>query len=227
MSEYRVGGWYPFSDALGNITDPKTTVVVGAILCALAEGQLEGFSFDPSNLGLVSTARYIGEMEINGQIKKDKVWFCVDPQKARFRPKRRKFLLGPVICRFQAAPQERWTTTRFYFLEFVNDDVRREYSRFLPFTVKMVLNFPKRKMTIIKRAAARDEGEFFIEEITGKNGETPSGKILEMRLQTLPRNEGFWMDTGIVFVRIIWRTKWNFLNIVKVWQKPAKMPVTG
>ena len=59
MSEYRVGGWYPFSDALGNITDPKTTVVVGAILCALAEGQLEGFSFDPSYLGLVSTARYI------------------------------------------------------------------------------------------------------------------------------------------------------------------------
>lgn len=199
MSEYRVGGWYPFSDALGNITDPKTTVVVGAILCALAEGQLEGFSFDPSNLGLVSTARYIGEMEINGQIKKDKVWFCVDPQKGEVSPKKAEISFGgPLSVGFRQLPQERWTTTRFYFLEFVNDDVRREYSRFLPFTVKMAFELPEKEDDDNKGAAARDEGEFFIEEITGKNGETPSGKILEMRLQTLPRNEGFWMDTGIV-----------------------------
>ena len=78
MGEYRVGGWYPFSDALGRMTDPKTTVVVGAILCTLAEGQLEGFSFDPSTLRLRSTARYIGEMELSGQIKRPKVWFEVD-----------------------------------------------------------------------------------------------------------------------------------------------------
>ena len=94
--------------------------------------------------------------------------------------------MGPVICRFQAAPQERWTTTRFYFLEFVNDDVRREYSRFLPlYSTKWLLNFPEKEDDDNKGAAARDEGEFFIEEITGKNGETPSGKILEMRLRDI------------------------------------------
>ncbi len=62
----------------------------------------------------------------------------------------------------------------------------------------MAFELPEKEDDDNKGAAARDEGEFFIEEITGKNGETPSGKILEMRLQTLPRNEGFWMDTGIV-----------------------------
>lgn len=41
MRRYHVGSWYPFPDTLGRIQDPKTTVVVGAILCALAEGHIE------------------------------------------------------------------------------------------------------------------------------------------------------------------------------------------
>lgn len=197
MSEYRVGGWYPFSDSLGNITDPKTTVVVGAILCTLAEGQLEGFSFDPSNLGLVSTARYIGEMEINGQIKNDKVWFCVDPENGEVKPEKAEISFGgPLAVGFRQLPQERWTTTRFYFLEFKSDDVRRENSRQLPFNVKMTFELSDEDDDSEERA--RDEGEFVIEEIVGKNGDSLSHNILEMRLQTLPRNEGFWMDTGIV-----------------------------
>ncbi len=56
----------------------------------------------------------------------------------------------------------------------------------------------KKTRSVIRGVLTLETLEFFIEEITGKNGETPSGKILEMRLQTLPRNEGFWMDTGIV-----------------------------
>ncbi|MDD4701823.1 MAG: virulence factor SrfB, partial [Desulfovibrio sp.] len=78
MRSYHAGSWYPFADAQGRITDPKTTVVVGAILCALADGHLEGFSFDSGALHLTSTARYIGEMDINSQLKKPKVWFAVD-----------------------------------------------------------------------------------------------------------------------------------------------------
>lgn len=38
MRRYHVGSWYPFPDTLGRIQDPKTTVVVGAILCALPKG---------------------------------------------------------------------------------------------------------------------------------------------------------------------------------------------
>lgn len=60
MRDFRVGSWYPFADNRGEITDPKTTVVVGAILCALSEGHLEGFSFDTGSLFLKSTARFIG-----------------------------------------------------------------------------------------------------------------------------------------------------------------------
>lgn len=192
MGDYRVGAWYPFADALGNITDPKTTVVVGAILCALAEGQLEGFSFDPSSLTRSSTARFIGEMELNGQIKKDKVWFEVDPEKNRIESQVEGISFsGPLSVGFRQLPVERWTTTRFYFLEFANENYRRENSRALPFRVRLELQLPEE--------GGEDEGKFVITEIEGKNGETISQKALEMRLQTLPRDEGFWMDTGIIY----------------------------
>ncbi len=127
MGKYRVGTWYPFADALGNVTDPKTTVVVGAILCALAEGQLEGFSFDPSNLSLHSTAKYIGEMELNGQIRTPKIWFDVDVLSREEQVYQRTIVFGgPIAVGFRQLPVERWTTTRFYILEFCNEEVRHK-----------------------------------------------------------------------------------------------------
>lgn len=198
MGDYRVGGWYPFSDALGNMTDPKTTVVVGAILCALAEGQLEGFSFDPHGLTLSSTARYIGEMELNGQIRKSKVWFTVDPERRTVEPPVAEIRFsGPMAVGFRQLDAERWTTTRYYFLEFVNDDARRENAHLLPFTVKLRLVLPGEDGAGADAGAG--EGEFVIEEIRDRNGDTVPNKVLDMRLQTLPRDEGFWMDTGIVY----------------------------
>lgn len=201
MGDYRVGGWYPFSDALGNMTDPKTTVVVGAILCALAEGQLEGFSFDPHGLRLTSTARYIGEMELNGQIRANKVWFTVNPERRSVEPPVAEVAFsGPMAVGFRQLAAERWTTTRYYFLEFVNDDARRENAHLLPFTVRLRLTLPEEDETVSSGAdAGAGEGEFLIEEVVGRGGESPSGKVLDMRLQTLPRDEGFWMDTGIVY----------------------------
>lgn len=203
MGSYRVGGWYPFSDALGRMTDPKTTVVVGAILCTLAEGQLEGFSFDPYNLTLQSTARFIGEMELNGQIKKPKVWFTVDVQNTKGDTLQRDVTFGgPIAVGFRQLDVERWTTTRFYFLEFVNEDVRRTYASRLPFTVKLTLTIPdleERDVTLPDTDGnERDEGEFSIEEVLDCQGNTISN-ALEIRLQTLPRDEGFWLDTGIVY----------------------------
>lgn len=194
MSDYRVSAWYPFADAMGNVTDPKTTVVVGAILCALAEGQLEGFSFDPHNLGLTSTARHIGEMELNGQIKKNKIWFEVQPEKSIVEPEEREILFnGPISVGFRQLAAERWTTTRFYMLDYVNSQDLLPGSIRLPLKVRLKLNLPE------EDTADRDEGEFEIDEIVDADGNSPPGKLLEMRLQTLPRDDGFWMDTGVVY----------------------------
>ncbi len=202
MIEYRMGEWYPFSDALGHMTDPKTTVVVGAILCTLAEGQLEGFSFDPSTLRLRSTARYIGEMELNGQIKRPKIWFEVDVNDAQEREYEHKIsFAAPIAIGFRQIDAERWTTTRFYFLEFVNDEARRFYASRLPFslTIQLVVSELTEDSTDGLESTSRDEGEFFIKEAEDRDGNPITvSNILDIRLQTLPRNEGFWLDTGVV-----------------------------
>ncbi|MBQ7607762.1 MAG: virulence factor SrfB [Desulfovibrionaceae bacterium] len=201
MGKYRVGTWYPFADALGNVTDPKTTVVVGAILCALAEGQLEGFSFDPESLSLHSTAKYIGEMELNGQIRAPKVWFDVDVQASEERTYQRSIVFGgPIAVGFRQLAVERWTTTRFYILEFENEDVRHKYAQGLPFTVTLELRVQAlEEDERTENDTERDEGEFTILEVIDCNG-NPVHNALSIRLQTLPRDEGFWLDTGIVYL---------------------------
>ncbi|WP_337810046.1 virulence factor SrfB, partial [Desulfovibrio sp.] len=44
----------------------------------------------------------------------------------------------------------------------------------------------------------RSEGEFSITAITDNAGNFVSPRDLEIRLQTLPTDEGYWLDTGVV-----------------------------
>jgi len=197
MCQFRVGSWYPFADALGNISDPKTTVVVGAILCALAEGHLEGFSFDTVSLKLKSTARYIGEMDLNGQIKTNSVWFNVDVDSKKDQELSRDVLMnGPLPVGFRQLEVDRWTTTRFHLIDFATEEARRKASGRLPY--KLALKFSLAELDDSEESQ-RDEGELIIEEITDKSDVSVNRRDVEVRLQTLPLDEGYWLDTGIVF----------------------------
>lgn len=208
MNEYKVGGWYPFSDPMGNITDPKTTVVVGAILCALAEGQMEGFSFDANRISLNSTARYIGEMELDGQIKKEKVWFVVeDPNTGKLnRDQYEMEFSGPTPIGFRQLAAERWTTTRFYQMEFASQQAWSKYKNSAPLKVTLEFHVPSKEDFYESQSLSDDmepdEGEFEIVSIKDKNGEeipfSPRNPVLRARLQTLPSDAGFWMDTGVI-----------------------------
>lgn len=202
MGEYRVDTWYPFADSGGVITDPKTTVVVGAILCSLAEGHLEGFSFDPSGLVPTSTARFIGEMDTNGQIKKEKVWFEVDvSSKAEKTYTKDVAFAGPIAVGFRLLGVERWTTTRFYILDFTKEDSRQNSTDKIPFTISLSLTLRETEEDETGRALDtldRDEGEFRIEEITDRYGNPVKTGDVDIRLQTLPLDEGVWLDTGII-----------------------------
>ena len=202
MGSYHVGAWYPFADVHGNMTDPKTTVVVGAILCALAEGRLEGFSFNPSQLSVQSTARYIGEMELNGQIKKAKVWYEVDVKDTRAREYTKEISFsGPISVGFRQLEIERWSTTRFYAIDFASEEFQQKYKNVTPLRVKLVLSIKEIDDDTPgdMEHTERDEGEFYIDEITDCNGDSVNIKALDIRLQTLPRDEGFWLDTGIIY----------------------------
>lgn len=197
MSRYHVGNWYPFADALGRITDPKTTVVAGAILCALAEGQLQSFSFDTASLRLKSTARHIGEVDESGRLWDSKVWFRdvdVDSTKEPLREHKVQFS-APISVGFRQVGVERWPTTRFYMINFSSEDARRASVRKTPYTLTLKLEIPEQDPDKI---IDLDEGGLIIEEVVDAAGETVPKSHVCAQLQTLPMDEGYWLDTGMI-----------------------------
>ncbi|MBO4312823.1 MAG: virulence factor SrfB [Desulfovibrio sp.] len=205
MRTYKVGPWYPFADSFGNIVDPKTTVIAGAILCALAENSMEGFAFDATALKLSSTARYIGELDTTGQLSRDKVWFTVDIDKKQEAVYERKGdgaveFSAPIVLGFRQLEAERWTATRFYRMEFATEEAARRAQGKTPYHIDLSLSVSE-----IEDDAGtdqiRDEGEFQIEEIRDRLGEGVSSNDIVILLRTLKKeeDEGCWLDTGILY----------------------------
>ena len=104
------------------IDDPKTSAVVGGMLCALAEGQIEGFLLRSSRFTLRSTARFIGEMEISGQIMNERLLYAdidLENRPAGEETAVMRFY-APTFVGFRQLALERWTATPLYYLEFLD-----------------------------------------------------------------------------------------------------------
>ncbi len=203
MREYHVGNWYPFADAHGRITDPKTTVVVGAILCALAEGHLESFSFDVNKLRLSSTARYVGELDTSGKLLKPKVWFEVDVDNTDTIELEHTVTFSTLLpIGYRQVDAERWPTTRYHLLDFSSEDARTRAAGRTPYQVQLRLYVAPidDEQMYNKNHDDRDEGDFFIENIMDNQGNSVKSSDLEIRLQTMQIDEGYWLDTGIINV---------------------------
>ncbi|MBX9701292.1 MAG: virulence factor SrfB, partial [Acetobacteraceae bacterium] len=201
MGGYPAGSWYPFRDAAGRVEDPKTTAAVGAMLGALAEGRLEGFLMRTSRLAMRSTARYLGRMELSGQILRQNV-LLEDPDRVPDRKGAPGAEVGfamefraPVFLGFRQLDLERWTATRLYMLEYANPD-----------------NVPKLKLPLtlkIRRADIDDpedagaetlREDFRIDEILDAEGDPQHVSIVRIRLQTEKAEAGYWRDTGALAV---------------------------
>lgn len=200
LHRYRVGNWYPFRDAQGRIADPKTTAVMGAMLCALAEGQLEAFSLHTGDLRPRSTARYVGEMELSGQILEDKLFFRdLDLDLSEDRQIDHTFdFYAPIFVGFRQLPVERWPATPFYRLGFSSPAAIANARNRLPYRV--TLSFTTRAPGGSGVPQDIDEGEFRITDIIAADGGPVRRDELTLRLQTLKSEEGYWLDTGILTI---------------------------
>lgn len=200
MHLFRIGDWYPFRSARSLIDDPKTTAAVGAMLCALAEGQLPNFALQTGRFRLRSTARYIGELELSGQLKADKVFLAdldVDAREEVERSCRIEFY-APVFIGFRQLPIERWGATPFYRLAFRDSVAIANARNRLPYQVELTYRLIPPEEDAAGGDA--DEGEFVIEAIESSDGFPVSNNDLELRLQTLKSEDGYWIDTGIFTV---------------------------
>ncbi len=201
MHHYGVGGWYPFRDSAGRIDDPKTTAAVGAMVCALAEGRLEGFLLRTSRLGVRSTARFLGRMELSGQILRRNVLVREPDRPATAAPgaapPELEFTMqfrAPVFLGFRQLDLERWPATRLYAVEYSNPDSVPRLKLPLTLTLRRAEIDPERA-----DAEARRE-TFEVVEITDAEGDTLRRTEVQLRLQTEKSEAGYWRDTGALAV---------------------------
>lgn len=195
MHDYDVGTWYPFRDNNSRISDPKTTAAVGAMLYTLAEGYLESFLVRASQIRMKSTARFIGELEISGQIRTGNVFLSeVDLDAAA--GDREKLcsiaFFAPIFIGFRQLPLERWPASPLYRMEFSNPDSTARLA--LPLTVKL-----ERAAVEDGREEARED--FKITDIVDAGGDSLRPTDVRLRLQTLKSEAGYWLDTGILTIR--------------------------
>jgi len=207
MHQYSVSARYPFVNH-GRIEDPKTTVVVGAIICALAEGSLEGITIDTSMFDPQPTTRYLGLLDGRGQLDRQHVWF---PEINVFSEDRLELekvvdFNAPVPVGFRQLSTPRWTTTRLYSLEYTGVEHQREAYGRLPYKVTLQYIMEpfeepdegQRRRLDRKR---RTEGRLRVAQVEDSTGAAVNKKALQVRLQTLRHDDGYWLDTGLLDVK--------------------------
>lgn len=192
MHRYRVGEKYPFRDAANRIDDPKTTAAVGAALCVQAEGRLRNFMLRTGRLSMRSTARYIGKMDNNGQIREENVVLRnLDLDGPPAQDVSFKIAFQTVTqLGFRQLPIARWTATPLYVMEFANPDDAHRMD--LPLTVTVA----RREIDPDAPEAEMQRETFSVDEITDASGATQRNGDVRLRLQTLDDGDGYWRDTG-------------------------------
>jgi hypothetical protein len=200
MNSYRVEGWYPFWSPGGVISDPKTTGVVGAMLCALSEGDLLNFHCNTSKLKPASTVKYVGEMQSTGQIMNENLFFKgIDLDANASEEQMATFKFGaPMFVGFRQIALERWKATPFYFLSF-STQVAKENARKkgLPYTIS--LSYKRAPISLVNTIEGEiyDEGIFKIDQIIAADGSNVRPDDLVLELRTLRDESGHWLDTGL------------------------------
>jgi hypothetical protein len=204
MHEYQVGTWYPFRDRDNrHIGDPKTTTAVGGMLCALAESQLTNFTLMTGRLGLRSTAKYLGELDMMGRLLDGKVYFSeldLDNRDLR-REQRASFkYYAPMRLGYRQLPVERWIATPLYRLR-VRTGLESSQPR-LPIEITIEREIDGTTTNELPEELIKSESmkeEFKIGDAFDANGIDVRNKI-EFMLDTLPSEQGYWIDTGILSV---------------------------
>lgn len=193
LHEYRVGAWYPFRDARLRVEDPKTTVAVGAMIAALAQSQLPDFSFRSDLLRSKSIAKFIGKLDGGGRLQKeDLVYRDVDLDNREYELPEISFeFRGPMWLGARQLDLVRWPAARLYALEFAKPEYAERHARETPFKIALSRVKPKDK-------DSGDVERFRLRQVTNRDGRAVALDRLTLRLQTLPRREGYWLDTGML-----------------------------
>lgn len=204
LHQYQAGAWYPFRDRDNRrIGDPKTTTAVGGMLCALAESQLTNFTMFTNRLGLRSTAKYIGELESDGRLDEDRVCFRdidLDRQRTSADESATIRYYAPMRLGYRQLAVERWIATPLYRLR-LRPGVDLKSIR-LPIEIMLERSPEAPPDEDVPDALLLSEAikeDFRIVNANDQNG-TDLTNRMELVLDTLASEQGYWLDTGILSI---------------------------
>ena len=203
LSDYRTDTWFPFRTGDNQrIADPKTCTAVGGMLCVLAERQIENFTLYTNRLSMRSTARFIGPIEKNGQLKTDNVLFSdvdLDAQPGGENEQADLKYHTRMRIGFRQLALERWTTTPLYRLDFLGNDDFSQDSKPFTLTLRRDEFTPDPENTnpdeIMRSQAGREALK--IQRVEDKNHRVRKSAEFRLSLCTLQSDGGYWLDSGI------------------------------
>lgn len=197
MHRYRVEEWYPFRDPVTNeVGDPKSTVATGGMLCALSNSRIANFRLMTDALQMRSTARFVGAMASNGQIPEGDVIFAEADGGQAGEEEATLKVFTPMFIGFRQLPQERWTATPLYLLDFANDKVL-EGGKLLNVTLKRRDSSadPENPEHNLRIEAAKEA--FVVDHVEDQDGHVRHRDDVRLRLHTLGTDTAYWLDTGV------------------------------
>ena len=205
LSRYQVGDWYPFSGKSSyRIEDPKTATVVGALLCALVDRKTTNFRVDTRRFAMRSTAKFIGEMREDGKIPDTRIlfkWDNGDPTKTA-----QLLYHFPTLLGYRQLPLERWIATPLYRLKLNTESAAADRLPAPPYkiTLERITEFKDLDVEAKTFAETFAGNEALKEQIQIADVEASVGggftRNFSLQLETLPSQEGYWLDTGILTV---------------------------
>ncbi|MDJ0858265.1 MAG: virulence factor SrfB [Dinoroseobacter sp.] len=201
MHRYKTGNWYPFRDPVSQrVGDPKSTVAVGGMLIALSESRIPNFKVTTGAFQMKSTARFVGEMDTNGQIPAHRILFSdidLDAKKTAQDPIAVVKMYSPVFIGSRQLPLERWTTTPLYRLDFANSSIE---GRKKPIKVELVReddDVDEAETSLEKLRRERVREVFRIDAIEDAEGTMMKNDDVILSLHTLGFEDEYWLDTGV------------------------------
>lgn len=199
MHKYKTGRWYPFRDPITQrIGDPKSTVAVGGMLIALSENRIPNFKVTTAAFQMKSTARFVGEMDNNGQILDERLMFSeLDLDSRGGAQEAVVNMFSPVHIGSRQLPIERWTTTPLYRLDYANPSAQRRPSPIRVTFEKADYDDSDETSAeeTLRREANREAFAITLVEDGAGDGMKPTDVVL--KLHTLGFEDEYWIDTGV------------------------------
>jgi hypothetical protein len=126
LADYYIGPWNPFRSARGNITDPKSTAVTGAlILQSCNGGNVENFYLQTGNIKIISCIKFLGKLS-NDRSKlpeKECYYKNMDLDSDEYLPADDEtfFVPGRMTLGYRCMGIERWPASPLYKIEISNE----------------------------------------------------------------------------------------------------------